>query len=130
MTKKEQLRLIDAFYSRMARCCRPRGWADHWGKYVHRQREDEKEHRRFKPAGIRDGISKNTAVKLFCVQHILEWRVKPRKRPDPADILSIRLVRFYGYALFQEFRKEIMAEFGKAESQAFLDSVDYAELMS
>lgn len=127
MNKKQQIQLIarafvalDVLNNKVMAPLRDRYFAEN--------REEEKGHRNFCPAGVRCGLSVNDAARLFAVRQIAQF-MAGEKAPEPSDWLHVRKSYLTACALVAEYRADIeksWAEFGIAVSDVL--ALDYAEL--
>lgn len=140
MKKSEQIKMINRLY--VALCganIGQRGFSDYWRKLVQMNEKAEKEHRSWCGGRHRCGITVKTAARYFSCKYILEHRAGSWKDengsihkpyvPKVADILSIRLECFHGYALWKMDRKAICKAVSKKDALQFMREIDYAKLM-
>ncbi len=131
LSKSVQLKSIDKTYYRLARCCEH---THDWDRYIALVEQEEKGHRRFKPAAIDCGLTKAQAVRLFAVKEMFERFVPAHPdnekifTPTAKDYFSIRGSVFGACALADSCEPEILKEFLKPEMVDWLASVDYVEL--
>ncbi len=129
MKHSEALKLIDAAYWRLARACEH---THDWDRYVAIQKEEERDHRKWKPSGIDCGLTKAQSVRLFSVQHIFErWIPMDSGKvftPEAKDFLHIKRSIFAACSIAHSCEAEILKEFPKPYMLDWLKSIDYAEL--
>lgn len=130
MNRKAQLQLIDSCFHRLTGCCEH---SHDWDKYLALHEAEEKGHRRFCPAGVKCGITKAQAVRLFAVKEVFERFVsanEPEKifTPQATDFFVIRHSVFAACAIVHSNRERILNEFRLREMLQFVREVDYVEL--
>ena len=122
-------RTIESFFYRLSHLCER---SRNFNTYHERCAQSESEHRRW-GRNFREYHPKafpaSVCSKHFVVRYIMEHLVKG-KAPSPADVFDLKLEIFQAWALLQEFRKEITDAFSAQDAQAYLDAVDYVELVS
>ena len=148
--RKQQLKMLDAAYWRLAGCCES---THEWDKYVDLNGQEEKAHRRFKPDHVECGLTKAQAVRYFAVKEVFErfgmpnvcrcgWKganttcpecgkeASPQKTftPTAEDFFHIRHSVFAAVAIVKLCEAKIWAEFDRLEMIEWLSTVDYCEL--
>ena len=128
MNRAEQIKLIDRAYTALPGM--QRGLREEKDRLYRMNLDSEIRHRRGAPEGIKRGITKQFAARLFTVQHIADALRRDSPRFTVADVLSIRLECLHAQALADLFGKDIRAAWQAADvTLADLKQVDYAELM-
>lgn len=132
MNKSQAIKTIDKAYSRLSGCCEH---TNEWDRYVDLIEEEEKGHRKFKPAGIDCGLTKAQSVRLFVVKEVFERFVPAHKddgarifTPEAKDYFSIRGSVFGACAIADRCGTKILKEFCEPEMVEWLASIDYAQL--
>jgi hypothetical protein len=127
MTKRESLKLIERAYYALPDLTR--GFTDERERLYAKCMESERQHRKWKPDGIRCGISAPVAARLFAVKFLADSLAEPEKF-TVHDVLSIRAEAIHAQALVAEFGPEIAAAWEKAKvDPALVRSLNYAELV-
>jgi hypothetical protein len=96
--------------------------------------DEEKGHRKFKPAGLDCGLTKAQSVRLFAVKEVFERFVPAHPEnesvwtPTAKDFFSVRLSVFGACAIADRCHSEIRNKFTLDEMRHWLDTVDYVEL--
>lgn len=121
---------INEAYWRLERCCES---THEWDRYVQLVFEAERGHRRFKPDGLRCGLTVGQAVRLFVVKQVFERFVPAHSSeniytPEAKDFFSVRADVFAACAIADLCRAKIRNEFTDHEMLEWLAGIDYAEL--
>lgn len=121
---------IDKAYYRLERCCES---TTEWDRYVQLVRQAERDHRRFKPAGLQCGLTVSQAVRLFVVKQVFERFVPAHSSekiftPEAKDFFHVRADVFAACAIVDLCRVKIRNEFTDHEMLTWLAEIDYAEL--
>lgn len=131
-TKTAQLKAVDKAYWRVAKCCEH---THDWDRYLALVEEEEKGHRRFCPDGLKCGLTKAQAVRLFAVKELFERFVPAHKSdgghiftPTAADFFHVRHSVFGACDLANSCELQILKEFQKPEMVHWLATVDYVKL--
>lgn len=131
-TKTMQLKAIDKAYWRVARCCEHN---HDWDRYIALVETEEKGHRRFCPDGLKCGLTKAQAVRLFAVKELFERFVPAHKSdgehiytPTAADFFTVRHSVFGACSLAESCKAELLKEFSEPEMVNWLALVDYVKL--
>lgn len=127
---KEALDLIEKAYWRMARCCES---THDWDRYLELIWQEERNHQRFKPDHVRNGLTRAQSVRLFAVQNIFHTFTSGRPgeaifKPQAEDTFHVKPAIFGAFSIAKTRGPEIKAEFTVAEMDAWLKRIDYAEL--
>lgn len=127
MTKNQQIKLINRAFDALE-VLNNQTMSPLRNRYLSQNIEEEKGHRRFKPDGVRCGLTIREAARLFCVRQIAEY-LNGAETPAPNQWLHLRLSNLTACALVAEYGEQIKAawaEFGIAIDD--LLALDYAEL--
>jgi len=129
MDRNEQIKLIDTAFAALPDM--ERGLREEKDRLYQMNLESETRHRKGAPYGIKHGITKQFAARLFTVQHVADALRRGEPRFTVADILSIRLECLHAQARAELFSKDIRAAWQQAGVQLDdLKAVDYAVLMA
>jgi hypothetical protein len=128
--RSEQIKAIDKAFNRLFMCCEH---THDWNRYLDLIDQEEKGHRRFKPAGINCGLAFGQSRKLFAVKEVFERFVPAHTgekvyTPEAKDYFRIRGSVFAACAIGDSCATEILKEFSEPEMVEWLASVDYVEL--
>ena len=128
--KAQKINMINEAFFKLDRACEH---TRDWDKYIQLHETEEKEHRRFKPAGLQCGLTRKQSIRLFMVQRIFERFVSPRESekiftPTAADFFTIKPAVFGACALAEACKDRILQQFGPNYMRNWLDEIDYAEL--
>lgn len=88
--------------------------------------EEERDHRRFKPDGLRIPASVADAGRFFVVLRVAECLLG--KRPDIKDLISTQPSAFYAASLVANYQKEIREALTGIELRVLV-GLDYCELV-
>ena len=127
MTKNQQVKLINRAFDALE-VLNNQVMSPLRNRYLEQNIEEEKGHRRFKPDGIKCGLTTREAARLFCVRQIAEY-LNGAATPEPKDWLHLRLSNLTACALVAEYGAQIKAAW--SESGISIDdllALDYAEL--
>jgi hypothetical protein len=94
MEKKKALKLINECYFKIKEVLTWVHYGGYHKEYYNLILKEEKDHRRFRPAGLTCGLSIGEAVKLFYVQSIFEYFFSNRTL-SAKDYLSVRKSHFF-----------------------------------
>lgn len=133
MTTKEHraaVNLIDKTFSRLAGSCES---TNNWDKYLAIHQQEERDHRRFCPDGVRPGLTAAQSVRLFAVKEIFERWIPNNGTeqvwtPTAADYFSIKKSVFAACSIARDRAEEIQAEFTLDEMRHWLETIDYYAL--
>ncbi len=115
----------------MSRACEH---TNDWERYIALIEDEEKGHRKFKPAGLACGITKAQSVRLFAVKTVFARFVPEHEdgdtifTPQAKDWFHIRPSVFGACSIADRCEAAILKEFQKLEMRYWLDSVDYVKL--
>ena len=126
MTRTEQIKLIDKAFAALPDMAR--SFTEEKAVLYQMNLDAEAKYRKGAPYGMKHGLTKQQAARLFTVQHIGDALTDPRF--TLGDILSIRLECLRAQALAERYGATIRAAWQQAGVKlADLKSVDYAALM-
>lgn len=129
MNKSKALKAIDQAYYRLAACCEH---TNEWDRYLALIDQEEKQHRKFKPAGLSCGLTFGQARRLFAVKEVFD-RFIPNESgtiwtPTAKDYFYVKGSVFGACVIADKCEEQILKEFKKPEMLDWLKSVDYCEL--
>lgn len=141
MTHAEKLRKIRSFYSRLTyNVNRPHAHGKTtmaaempFGEMLDSIDSEERRHRRMGThfgQTYRRGLPVSRAVELLAVQILLQYRTGKRKEPRASQTSSLNRSIFLAWEVWVSWKKEIRKEFSRQESIEFLDTMNYAKLVS
>jgi hypothetical protein len=129
MTKSEAIKQIERCFWRLARCCEHK---DEWDRYLDLIKQEETEHRVFKPEGVQCGLTRAQSIRLFAVKEVFDRFVSRSGEsiftPEAKDYFHIRKSVFGVCAIVDMCGERITAEFSNAEMADWLSQIDYAKL--
>lgn len=122
MDTKER-KLINNLYSRLERVMASKEWGRTIPDMFKMELDGERRHRRGWEGQYK--MTPTEAAKYFTVKHVFDGLTSDLQ---VKDITHIRLECYYGQAVAQNYRAEIVNEFSQAEIVGFL-ALDYAEMV-
>lgn len=106
------------------------GWSAYGSQYFQAHWEESKGHDRYRPNGIRAGISIKDQARLFMVQDLCRYLID-KETLDPACYIYTRKAIFFAYGLIKDERTGpvIYDWFAKHESTIRdINVIDFAEV--
>lgn len=126
LSKKEQLEMIKQISSALELCLDNISWEPYYTNYLKANIQDEKQHLKFKPEGVKHGLS----AKQGGEYHAVKWIVESLEghKPDAESYIFTKKVVFTAYSIVSQYRERIIKALRGIEYKEVL-KMDYCELV-
>lgn len=126
LSKRQQLELIKKISYRL-QVLDNISWTNYYNDYLKENIKEEKNHRSFKPDGIKSGITTNQGGMFFSVQQIIGF-LEGEEAPDLSGYLFMRKTIFTAYSIVAQYKDKIQEALKGIDYKPVLD-MDYCYLM-
>jgi len=128
--RSEAVNAINGAFWKLAHACEHK---HEWDQYLNIIDQEEKDHRRFCPAGVRCGLTRTESKRLFAVKEVFDRFVVHQCdqrifTPEAKDFFHIKKSVFAACAIADICEDSIRNKFSLDEMRDWLHRIDYAEL--
>lgn len=128
MEKRKALKFIDSYYYKIKSVLECQHFGEYHNQFYNLIRDEEKQHRHWKPEGINCGLTIAEATKYFYVRDLIEAVLKLSKIPDIKEVLHLKPSYVFCHTLALNYEKELKEVLQDVDIK-ILYEIDYAELM-